>query len=173
MNNDLSSRTQVFLGDEPEFLLKCMLKCEGDKYDKIRNPGGMINLGTAVNALVEDLIEERLRQSDVFEHRRQWQHYYGLNGTPDLLTTAAHFMTRRITRGVRTVSPDHLRLVNGVSAGLEVFSFILTDPGDVILIHVPTYARFFADMNERMKARIVGVHLEGVKMKLFYDYKYF
>ena len=53
---------------------------------------------------------------------------------------------------------EKLRLV---SAGLEVMSFILADPGEVILTPVPTYARFFADMNERMKTEVVGVHLEG------------
>ena len=59
------------------------------------------------------------------------------------------------------MSPSNLRLVNGVSSGLEVLSFILADPGQVILTPVPTYARFFADMNERMKTEVVGVHLEG------------
>ena len=99
-------------------------------------------------------------QGDLFEHKSQWQHYYGLNGSPEFLSTAAQFLSERVGRGV-TVSPSNLRLVNGVSTGLEVLSFILADPGQVILTPVPTYARFFADMNERMKTEVVGVHLEG------------
>ena len=45
---------------ETEFLVKCMLKCAEDEFDPETNPNGRINLGTAVNALVEDLIEDRL-----------------------------------------------------------------------------------------------------------------
>ena len=189
----LSKRSNIFLGmfsfhqtikidqlfsykGETEFLVKCMLKCAEDEYDPDTNPDGMINLGTAVNALVEDMIEERLSkvksvtrsylndpsmyQNDVFAHKREWQHYFGLNGTPDLLSAAAAFLTKRVTRGQVPVSPGSLRLVNGVSAGLEALSWILADPGEVILVPVPTYARFFADMNERMKTEVVGMHLE-------------
>ena len=39
------------------------------------------------------------------------------------------------------ISPSNIRLVNGVSAGLEVLSWILADPGEVVLVPVPTYAR--------------------------------
>ena len=42
--------------------MKCMLKCAEDEYDSETNPNGRINLGTAVNALVEDLIEDRLKK---------------------------------------------------------------------------------------------------------------
>ena len=43
-----------------EFLVRNLLKCEQDLYDSETNKTGYINLGTAVNALVEDLIQERL-----------------------------------------------------------------------------------------------------------------
>ena len=97
------------------------------------------------------------------EVNRKWQHYYGLNGTPDLLDTAARFLTARVARNKRTVSPDNVRLINGVSAGLEVLSWIISDPDDVVLVPVPTYARFFSDMNERMKTNVVGFHFTGLK----------
>ena len=45
-------------------------------------------------------------------------------------------------------------------------SWILADPGEVVLTPVPAYARFFSDMKERMKTEVVGVHLEGVKVRL-------
>ena len=40
-----------------------------------------------------------------------------------------------------SISPGNIRLVNGVSSGLEVMAWILTDPGDVMLVPVPTYGR--------------------------------
>ena len=57
-------------------------------------------------------------------------------------------------------------------------AWILTDPGDVVLVPVPTYGRlervngnqfseipdrFFADMNERMGTQVVGFQLQGMK----------
>ena len=145
--------------------MKCFIKCELDPFNS-NAKSGMINLGTAVNALVEDLIADRLQRvrinnirgifmedhitvlnsrsnkypdrslicimkvkihfwnnfckGDVFGHKREWQHYHGLNGTPDLLISAAKFLTKRITHNKRTVSEDNIRLVNGVTAALEV-----------------------------------------------------
>ena len=85
-----------------------------------------------------------------------------MNGSPEFLSTAAEFISERITRGKVLVSPGNLRLVNGVSAGLETFSWILADPGEVVLTPVPAYARIFSDMKERMKTEVVGFHLEGL-----------
>ena len=53
------------------------------------------------------------------------------------------FLTKRVTKDKTVVSSDNIRVVNGVSSGLEVFSFVLADPGDVILVPVPTYARLY------------------------------
>ena len=39
------------------------------------------------------------------------------------------------------VRASNLRLVNGVSAGLEALGWALADPGEVVMVPVPTYAR--------------------------------
>jgi len=153
----LSQRAQVYLG-EREFLMKCFGKCASDIYSE-SNPGGYVNLGTAVNSLCEDLIAERLRREDLWQHEPEWQHYYGLNGTPDLLNVTTNFLQERLAKGQK-LSAENLRMVNGVSGGLEALAWIISDPGDVVIVPTPTYARFFADMNERMQTKVVGMHLE-------------
>ena len=40
--------------------MKCSAKCAKDSYHPESNPDGLINLGTAVNALSEEMIEERI-----------------------------------------------------------------------------------------------------------------
>ena len=55
----------IFQG-ETEFLVQNMLTCEGDLYHSTINRTGYINLGTAVNALVEDLISDRLMKVNIF-----------------------------------------------------------------------------------------------------------
>ena len=47
----LSTRASVYLG-EPEFLVNCFIKC-------IMDPT-IVNMGTAVNALCEDILQDRL-----------------------------------------------------------------------------------------------------------------
>jgi len=139
--------------------MKCCGKCGSDDYNE-SNAGGYVNLGTAVNGLCEDLLAEKLQQGDLWQHEREWQHYYGLNGTPDLLNVTANFLQERLAQGEK-LSAENLRTVNGVSGGLEALAWIISDPGDVVIVPTPTYARFFADMNERMQTKVVGMPLEN------------
>jgi len=83
----LSTRSSVYLGEQ-EFLVKCFIKCIIDPE--------IINMGTAVNALCEDIMQERLQKDGLFTHEPAWQHYMGLNGTPDLLSVTANFLTERL-----------------------------------------------------------------------------
>lgn len=123
-----------------------------------------MNLGTAVNSLCMEELGGRLGRADVWEHRVAWQGYSGMGGTQDLLETTAAFLQERLAKGA-PVSPANLRLVNGVSAGLEVLAWVLADPGDLVIVPTPTYSRFFSDMNERMKTCVVGMELgEGFSL---------
>ena len=45
-----------------------------------------------------DLIAERLRREDLWQHEPEWQHYYGLNGTPDLLNVTVNFLQERLAK---------------------------------------------------------------------------
>ena len=55
----------IIIPGETEFLVQNLFKCEEDPYHSETNRGGYINLGTAVNALVEDLISDRLTKVNV------------------------------------------------------------------------------------------------------------
>ena len=57
----LARRADTFLG-EPEFLLGCLTRCSKDAFDKETNCEGIINMGTAVNSLCEDVITERFEK---------------------------------------------------------------------------------------------------------------
>ena len=50
-----------------------------------------------------DLIAERLRCEDLWQHEPEWQHYYGLNGTPDLLDVATNFLQERLAQVIDTL----------------------------------------------------------------------
>ena len=93
----VSTRAGVYLKDM-DFLVKCFISCAMDTYDKDTNPSGMVNLGTAVNSLCESEISSRLSRGDLWQHQPAWQHYFGLNGTPDLLRVTAHFLQQRLAQ---------------------------------------------------------------------------
>ena len=38
----------------------------------------------------------KMFKDDLFTHEPAWQHYMGLNGTPDLLKITATFLTERL-----------------------------------------------------------------------------
>ena len=54
----LSMRSSVYLG-ETEFLVKCFIRCIVDPT--------IINMGTAVNALCEDIIQERFKKAQLIK----------------------------------------------------------------------------------------------------------
>ena len=58
----------VVIPGETEFLVQNLFKCEKDPYHSETNRAGYVNLGTAVNALVEDLISDRLTKVNISMH---------------------------------------------------------------------------------------------------------
>jgi aspartate/methionine/tyrosine aminotransferase len=125
---------------------------EADPYHRAHNPAGYVNLGTAENRLVWDLLAPRLRaprpvtDSDV--------RYGLLFGTGELREAVAGFLTR--TRGV-PVSPDDLLVVAGATAALDIIASVLCDPGEAIAVPVPYYGAFDTDLTGRSQAILLPV----------------
>ena len=87
----LSQRiSQAYFGP-PEFLLTNLVRANSDLYDPETNPHGYVNLGTSVNALCEEEITQWLTQEGIFEHQKEWQHYYQLR-------SVTHFCKRSTLR---------------------------------------------------------------------------
>ena len=60
--------------------------------------------------LFADLLATRLRQDDLWQHEPAWQHYFGLNGTPDLLDVTANFLQERLAQVMIISAGDCARL---------------------------------------------------------------
>ena len=52
-------------------------KTAADPFDPVTNPKGFVNLGTCVNALLEEELEDYLNGKK-FNHVKEWQHYNNL-----------------------------------------------------------------------------------------------
>jgi aspartate/methionine/tyrosine aminotransferase len=144
-----SRRAKLLAADEPA-IAAAHFAVEADAYGP-GNPDGYVNLGTADNRLVWDLLAPRLmipaRQSDV--------HYGPLYGTPELRAAIAGLLAP-VWPGV---DAEDLVVVSGATAALDALATTLCDPGEAILVPAPYYAAFDTDLTARSGARLLPVHL--------------
>jgi len=128
---ELSTRAKRLVA-EPSPLVTAHFEAAADTYHPVDNPTGYVNLGTAENHLVWDLLEPVVRTprplvaSDVNYH-----HLYGMIA---LRTAVADFLGR--VHGA-SVSADDLVMVSGASAALDILAYALCEPGDGILLPTP------------------------------------
>ncbi|MFL6123899.1 aminotransferase class I/II-fold pyridoxal phosphate-dependent enzyme [Actinophytocola sp.] len=146
-----SERAKLLAADEPA-IAAAHFAVEADAYGP-DNPGGYVNLGTADNRLVWDLLAPRLgipaRRSDV--------HYGLLYGTPELRAALAGLLAP-VWPGV---GAEDLVVVSGATAALDILASALCDPGEAILVPAPYYAAFDTDLTARSGARLVPVHFSA------------
>ncbi|MFF5207796.1 aminotransferase class I/II-fold pyridoxal phosphate-dependent enzyme [Streptosporangium sp. NPDC000396] len=125
---------------------------EADPYDFRRNPGGYVNIGTAENRLVWDLVAPRLRAPRPVSSADT--RYAPLFGTPGLREAVAAFLGR--TGGV-AVDPENVIVVGGATAALDIIASVLCDPGETIAVPVPYYGAFDTDLTGRSRATLLPV----------------
>jgi aspartate/methionine/tyrosine aminotransferase len=125
---------------------------EADPFHPVGNPGGYVNLGTAENRLVWDLLAPRLRAARAVEPADS--RYAPLHGTRRLRDTVAGFLST--SRGV-AVDPDDLLIVSGATTALDVIATALCDPGEAIVVPVPYYGALDTDLTGRSGAVLIPV----------------
>ncbi|GAB1640022.1 aminotransferase class I/II-fold pyridoxal phosphate-dependent enzyme [Krasilnikovia sp. MM14-A1259] len=124
---------------------------EADPYDPVSNPDGYVNVGTAENRLVWDLLAPRLRAARAVgaAHIR----YAPLHGTAALRSQVARFLGR----SGAAVDPEDLIVVSGATAALDVIASVLCDPGESLAVPVPYYGALDTDLTGRSGARLLPV----------------
>ncbi len=125
-----------------------------DRYDPVANPDGYLGLAVAENKLVWELLRPRLHEPrDVPLDAVCYDQMIGNRGFRENL---ARFMGRTFLG--REVEPAHVAALAGSGSVLEILFYALGDPGDGVLVHTPSYAGFWADLETRDALSIVPVH---------------
>jgi aspartate/methionine/tyrosine aminotransferase len=130
------------------------------------NPDGYIDLGTAENRLVFDLLEPKLTAPRrVTAEDTQYQ---DLAGSPTLRLELARFLTS--LQGAE-VDPGDLVVLAGVAPALEILAYALCDPGDGIVVPAPYFAGVDFAFSARAGAEVIpawpGVGLaEGIEQAI-------
>ncbi|KGL74276.1 1-aminocyclopropane-1-carboxylate synthase-like 1, partial [Tinamus guttatus] len=109
-----------------------------DPFDRLRNPQGILNLGTSENKLCFDLIEERLGRPDMNYLEPELFRYSDTQGTKRFREEIAKFLTD-YARAAEALNPDHITVMSGCCAVFATLSTVLCDPGDGYLIPTPCY----------------------------------
>jgi aspartate/methionine/tyrosine aminotransferase len=146
----MTSRTARLLAADAPVIATAHFEAEADRYGP-DNPGGYVNLGTAENRLVWDLLAPRLtvppREPDV--------HYGPLYGTAALRAAIATLLAPVW----HDVDPEDLVVVSGATAALDILASTLCDPGEAIVVPAPYYAAFDTDLTGRSGARLMPAAL--------------
>ncbi|MEU9116750.1 aminotransferase class I/II-fold pyridoxal phosphate-dependent enzyme [Streptomyces sp. NPDC048483] len=125
-------------------------RAEAHPYHPELRPDGYLNLGTAENRLLWDLLADRVtRRRPLTETDTR---YAPLYGTPALRERIA-FLLSRVCR--YTVAADDLVVVSGATAALDVIASALCDPGDAIVVPAPYYGAFDTDLAGRSGALLL------------------
>ncbi|AKU18740.1 hypothetical protein VV02_08020 [Luteipulveratus mongoliensis] len=151
----MSERGRRFVG-QPSHLVEAHFTAVADPFDPERNPGGYVNLGTAENHLVFDLLEPRLAAARPVT--ADDTHYGVLHGTQEFRATVARVLGSSVAV---SLDPEHLIAMSGTSAILDAVAYATCDLGDAVIVPAPFYGGFEIDFSVRAGATIVPAQLSS------------
>ncbi|PON70001.1 L-threonine-O-3-phosphate decarboxylase [Parasponia andersonii] len=141
-------------------------KVKEDRYDRLGNPNGVIELGLAENKLCFDLIEkwvsENLTTSIIGTGGGDLNisgiaAYQPFDGMTELKVAIAGFMSRVMGRTM-TFDSSQIVLTSGATPAIEVLCFCLADSGNAFLVPTPFYPGFERDVRWRAGVELIPVH---------------
>ncbi|KNX38152.1 aminotransferase class I/II-fold pyridoxal phosphate-dependent enzyme [Luteipulveratus halotolerans] len=151
----ISTRAARMVG-EPSHLVEAHTTAVADPFDPQRNPQGYVNLGTAENELVSDLLLPRLRAAR--EVVASDTHYGSLHGTDEFRSAVADLLT---SHAGRPVDGSRLVAMSGTSAVLDALAYALCEEGEAVVVPAPFYGGFDVDFTARARARLVPAPLSS------------
>jgi len=151
----ISERGRRLSSHDP-FLVDAHLRCADNDFHPESNPRGYVNLGTAENRMVFDLLEPLLNRAQ--EICEPDTHYNVLHGARFFRDAIVRLLSNRAGR---PLDAENLAVASGASAILENLAFVLCDPGEAILIPSPYYSGFDHDLALRSEALLRHIPLAG------------
>lgn len=151
----LSGRGQKNLsGSNP--LVAAHFHAEADPWHPKTNPEGYINMGTAENGLLYDLLKEKFRKLPVIPENMT--HYTSLEGDHAFRSAFAEYFSRGLKN---PVDAGQVVMSTGSSAILDQLSHLLFEAGDGILIPAPYYSGFDHNLTARAGLLPVSAYLSS------------
>lgn len=144
-NPSLSTRGNALATNPARIDFELFMEASQNLYCPDSNPDGAFPLNVAENHLTAAIIKEQLmaivRQNDIPDWVLSYTH---LLGHPEVRAEIARFMEEHLCKC--PISPETIGLSAGASATIEVSSFVLANPGDVVVIPAPSYPMYTNDL---------------------------
>lgn len=141
----LSSRGTALATNPARIDFELFMEASQNLYCPDSNPEGAFPLNVAENHLSAAIIKEQLdaviRENEIPDWVMGYTH---LLGHPDVRAEIARFMEKHLC--LCPIDPDSIGLSAGASAIIEVSSFVLANPDDVVVIPAPSYPMYTNDL---------------------------
>lgn len=141
----LSDRGNKLATNPARIDFEIFMEAAQNLYSPDENPNGAFPLNIAENQLMVSQIKEQLGAILKNEEIPDWTlKYTDLLGNADVRDSVAQFMEKYLCKV--PITADTIGLSAGASAIIEVSSFVLACPGDVVVIPAPSYTMYTNDM---------------------------
>ncbi len=141
----LSERGNILATNPARVDFELFAEASQNLYCPDENPNGSFPLNVAENHLMGPIIKSQLAAIIQQNEIPDWVlNYAPLLGHPDIRTEIARFMELYLCKC--SIPYDTIGLSAGASAIIEVSSFILANPGDVVVIPAPSYPMYTNDL---------------------------
>ncbi|ONK14143.1 aminotransferase class I/II-fold pyridoxal phosphate-dependent enzyme [Streptomyces sp. MP131-18] len=151
----ISRQSARLVADTPA-IADAHFRAEAEPYHPRLRPGGYLNLGTAENRLLWDLVGARL--AELPPPTEQTARYAPLHGAPALRERIAALLTGTCRA---PIDADELVVISGATGALDAIATVLCDPGEVIVVPAPYYGAFDTDLGGRSGAALVPAPLSA------------
>ncbi|KAF5712490.1 1-aminocyclopropane-1-carboxylate synthase [Fusarium mundagurra] len=130
-------------------------------YDPVTKPAGIIDLSGALNALMDDWMEEYYISLPPL-HVKTIVKYGPLYGSNQLLSAAAGFFNRFFNPS-SPVLPSQVLAGTGVTSLIDLIAWTICDKGDGILYPTPNFYMLETDLTTRASVTAIPVSTSGVQ----------
>lgn len=143
--NSLSERGAKLAQNPARIDFELFMEAAENLYHPEDNPEGAFPLNVAENVLMIERMQQKMERIMVTEQLPAWVNQYtGMLGHPETLEIIAQFM--RTYFKSEAIQAENIAFSAGASASLEVCSFVLAHPGDVVVIPAPAYPMYTNDL---------------------------
>lgn len=134
---NMSARAQT-LNDLFSHITPYYRRLNSNLYNKKTNPTGILNFAKAENMLCEKEIAEKL--NTIQGWTVAMNHYGNAAGEIELRQALCSFFQENLRIDKQELTIDRMLITGGADGAFIVYSYLLADPGDVMLIPSPYYS---------------------------------
>eukprot|EP00898_Chlorokybus_atmophyticus_P006547 jgi/Chlat1/6894/Chrsp52S06632 len=136
-----------------------MSPCWYRPYKEKTGTDGWVNFAVSENALMKDVLDERLQLTRPLVRGMDHSGYGAPQGRPEFLQAMASVMCRALgLPSSDAINPAKITAGSGITGLLDVVAFCLADEGDALIIPAPYYPAFETDFGYRANVCRIPAH---------------